>query len=119
MRRYRIGLLAVHSAIDYPHSLRMGVKNTIEEAGHTLVTIAELIPYHTLQNAEAYLRVACMIASRMDLDAIIYPAGCVTAYLRGDSDAALALLQSLDPSKTLVLERDVAGYRCITRSSRP
>lgn len=119
MRRYRIGLLAVHSAIDYPHSLRMGVKNTIEEAGHTLVTIAELIPYHTLQNAEAYLRVACMIASRMDLDAIIYPAGCVTANLRGDSDAALALLQFLDPSKTLVLERDVAGYRCINKDNVP
>ncbi|MDO4797049.1 MAG: GGDEF domain-containing protein [Coriobacteriales bacterium] len=119
MRRYRIGLLGVHSAIDYPQSLRMGAKNTIEEAGHTLVTIAELIPYHTLQHAEAYLRVACTIASRLDLDAIVYPAGCATAYLRGDSEAALKLLQILDPAKTLVLERDVEGYRCITKDNAP
>ena len=119
MRRYRIGLVAVHSEIDYPHSLRMGVQNTIEEAGHTLVTIAELIPYHTLANAEAYLHVACQIAARLDLDAIIYPAGCVTAYLRGDSSKALELLQALDPAKTLVLERDVDGYRCVTKDNAP
>ena len=29
MKRYRIGLLAAHSAIDYPRSIRMGVQNTI------------------------------------------------------------------------------------------
>lgn len=119
MRRYRIGLLAVHSSIDYPHSLRMGVKNTIEEAGHTLVTIAELIPYHTLTNADAYLHVATSIASRLDLDAVIYPAGCVTAYLRGDTPRALELLQILDPEKTLVLERDVPGFRCVTKDNAP
>ena len=119
MRRYRIGLVGVHSEIDYPHSLRMGVQNTVEEAGHTLVTIAELIPYHTLANAEAYLHVACQIAARLDLDAVIYPAGCVTAYLRGNSSKALELLQALDPAKTLVLERDVDGYRCITKDNTP
>ncbi len=119
MQKYKIGLLAVHSAIDYPHSLRMGVQNTIEEAGHILVTIAELIPYHTLTNAESYLRVACEIASRLDLDAVIFPAGCMTAYLEGDTPKALELLQLMDESKTLVLERSVPGFRCLVKDNAP
>ena len=119
MRRYRIGLMAVHSSIDYPHSLRMGVQNTIEEAGHTLVTIAEQIPYHTLTNAEANLRVACEIAERLELDTIIFPVGCTTAYLQGDNDKALELLQTMDPARTLVLEREIPGYRCIGKDNAP
>lgn len=119
MRQYRIGLMAVHSAIDYPHSLRMGVQNTIEEAGHTVVTIAELVPYHTLTHAAEYLRVATEIASRIDLDVVIFPAGCITAYLSGDNAYALELLKLMDPQKTLVLERAVEGYRCITKDNAP
>lgn len=120
MSGYRIGLMAVHTNIDYPYFLRMGVQNTLEEEGHTLVAIADLIPYHTLTNAEAYMRVATEIASRLDLDAIIYPAGCVTAYLSGDTAKAIELLQqTMDPAKTLVLERDVEGYRCITKDNDP
>lgn len=120
MSGYRIGLMAVHTNIDYPYFLRLGVQNTLEEEGHTLVAIAELIPYHTLTNAEAYMRVATEIASRLDLDAIIYPAGCVTAYLSGNTDKAIELLQqTMDPAKTLVLERDVEGFRCITKDNNP
>lgn len=119
MRQYRIGLMAVHSAIDYPHALRKGVQNVIEEAGHTLVTIAELIPYHTLAHAQEYLRVATEIARQLDLDAVIFPAGCMTAYLSGDGAAALELLKLMDPAKTLVLEREVPGYRCISKDNAP
>lgn len=119
MGHYRIGLMAVHAAIDYPRSLRLGVKNTLEEAGHTLVTIAELIPYHTLENAEAYYKVACQVAARLDLDAIIYPAGCVAAYMHGNTKKSLELLHILNPENTLVLERDVDGYRCVTKDNAP
>lgn len=119
MQRYCIGLMGVHSEFDYPKALRLGVQNTVEEAGHTLVAIAELIPYHTLDNAESYFRVACEVAARLDLDAIIYPAGCITAYLRGDSQKAMALAQILDPAKTLVLERTIPGFRCVTKDNAP
>lgn len=119
MKKFKIGLMSVHSAIDYPHALRMGVQNTLEESGHFLVTIAELIPYHTLTNAESYLRVACEIAARLDLDAVIFPAGCTTSYLEGDTPKALELLQILDKSKTLVLERKVPGFRCLTKNNAP
>ena len=119
MNQYRIGLIAAHSHIDYPRSLRLGVQNTLEEAGHTLVSIADLIPYHTLENAEAYLRVACEIAARLDLDATIVPIGCMTANLSGDNAKAMELLQILDPARTLVLEREVDGFRCVTKDNGP
>ena len=119
MKQYRIGLIAAHSHIDYPRSLRLGVQNTLEEAGHTLVSIADLIPYHTLENAEAYLRVACEIAARLDLDATIVPVGCMTANLSGDNAKAMELLQFLDPARTLVLEREVDGFRCVTKDNGP
>ncbi|MDO4806863.1 MAG: GGDEF domain-containing protein [Coriobacteriales bacterium] len=119
MRQYRIGLMGVHSEFDYPKAMRMGVQNTIEEAGHTLVAIAELIPYHTLDNAEAYFRVATEISARLDLDVIVFPAGCVAAYLKGDTARSIELAQILDPAKTLILERSIPGYRCITKSNDP
>lgn len=109
--------MAVHSAIDYPHSLRMGVQNTIEEAGHTVVTIAELVPYHTLAHAAEYLRVATEITRRLDLDVVIFPIGCVTSYLSGDSAYALELLKCMDPQNTLVVGREVPEYRCITQDN--
>ena len=119
MRQYRIGLLAVHSDIDYPRSLRMGVQNTVEEAGHTLVALADLIPYHTLDNAEAYLRVACELAARLDIDVLVAPVGCMTANLSGNNAKAIELLQCLDPARTLVLEREVPGFRCVTKDNEP
>ena len=119
MKRYRIGLLAAHSAIDYPRSIRMGVQNTIEEAGHTLVVLADLIPYHTLTNAEAYLRVAIEIAKRLDLDITIVPVGCLTANMSGDSAKALEFVQGLDPAHTLVIDREVEGYRSVTKDNAP
>ena len=119
MKRYRIGLLAAHSAIDYPRSIRMGVQNTIEEAGHTLVVLADLIPYHTLTNAEAYLRVAIEIAKRLDLDAAIVPVGCLTANMSGDSAKALEFVQGLDSTRTLVIDREVEGYRSLTKDNAP
>ena len=97
----------------------MGVQNTIEEAGHTLVVLADLIPYHTLTNAEAYLRVAIEIAKRLDLDAAIVPVGCLTANMSGDSAKALEFVQGLDSTRTLVIDREVEGYRSLTKDNAP
>ena len=119
MKQFRIGLAAVHSEIDYPRSLRMGVQNTLEELGHTLVPLAELIPYHTLANAEDYLRVSLSIASRLELDACILPVGCMAAYLEGDNAKAVQLAELMDPAKTLVLDREIPGFRCITKDNAP
>ena len=119
MRQFRIGLLTLHTDIDYPRSIRMGIQNTVEEAGHTIIALADLIPYHTLENAEAYLRVACEIAARLDIDVLVAPVGCMTANLRGDNATALDLLHRLDPERTLVLEREVPGYRCVTKDNEP
>lgn len=119
MRRYRIGLTVGNKTADYPRSLRMGIQNTIEEAGHILVAISDLIPTHTTANGMAYYRMAFEIAARLDLDALIVPIGSVTAHLSGDTDKALDLLQTMSPSNTIVLERKVDGFRCITKDNAP
>ena len=119
MRKYRIGLMVGNKTIDYPHALRMGVQNTLEDAGHMLVAIADLIPYHTRSKAESYFRVAFEIAGRLDLDALIVPAGIITGYLTGNEALALDMLKATDPAKTLVLEREVVGYRCVTKDNVP
>ena len=119
MRPYRIGIVGSHTNIDYPRSLLMGVQNTVEEAGHTLVAVGDLLPYHTRTNGDAYLRVSTSIASRLDLDVVIFPVGCFTAFLNGDNEQALKLLQSMDPRNTLVLDREVEGYRSITKDGTP
>ena len=122
MARYRIGLMGVTTSSDYPRSIRLGIQNTIEELGHTLIHITELIPSHavgTLPNPDAYIRLSVEIASRLDLDAVIYPVGCTATYLSGDSAKALSFLQSLDPANTLVMEREVPGYRCVTKDNAP
>jgi DNA-binding LacI/PurR family transcriptional regulator len=84
-----------------------------------LVALADLIPYHTLDNAEAYLRVACELAGRLDIDVLVAPVGCMTANLSGNNAKALELLQCLDPARTLVLEREVPGFRCVTKDNEP
>ena len=83
----------------------MGVQNTIEEAGHTLVVLADLIPYHTLTNAEAYLRVAIEIAKRLDLDAAIVPVGCLTANMSGDKIDHGACINTLTTYKPTPLAK--------------
>ena len=119
MKQYRIGLMVGNKTIDYPHSIRMGVQNTLADENHTLVAIADLVPYHTRFNAEAYFRVAFELAGRIDLDALIVPAGVITGYLSGDDEMMRRYLTTTDPGKTLVLERDIPGYRCITKDNAP
>ena len=46
---YRIGLILGTKATDYPRMIRLGVQNTLEGSGHTLVCLADLVPYHTRQ----------------------------------------------------------------------
>ncbi len=119
MRKYRIGMLLGNKTIDYPHSIHMGFANTLEEEGHIVVAIADLIPYHTRFNAEENLRIAFEIAARIDLDALVVPAGVVTGYLSGNEAETMRLMATLDREKTLVLERELPGYRCITKDNEP
>ena len=41
---YRIGLMVGGKSIDYVRAIRIGVQNTLEEAGHTLVSVSDNIP---------------------------------------------------------------------------
>lgn len=115
---YRIGLILGTKATDYPRMLRQGVQNTLEEAGHTLVCLADLVPYHTHANVECAFRVIFELAQRMDLNAVIVPVGTTSGFLDNDPKLANKLLRLLDPHKTLVMERDVEGYRSMTKDSR-
>ena len=84
MRQYRIGLMVGNKSIEYVHAIKMGVQNTLEESGHTLVAISDLIPFHSRINAISFFRVAFEITSRLDLDAVIVPAGIISGYLTDD-----------------------------------
>ncbi|MBR3318877.1 MAG: GGDEF domain-containing protein [Atopobiaceae bacterium] len=119
MKRYRIGLMVGNKSIDYIHSIRMGVQNTLEEAGHTLIAISDLIPFHSRINTLAYFRVAFEVAARLDLDAIIVPAGIIASYLANDQSSLNEFLGILDQSKVVVIEREIEGYRCITKNNVP
>ncbi|MBR3234006.1 MAG: GGDEF domain-containing protein [Atopobiaceae bacterium] len=117
MRRYRIGLLVGNKSIEYIHTIRMGVQNTLEEAGHVLVAISDLIPFHSRENAISYFRVAFEVAARLDLDAIIVPAGIIASYLTDDHVSLGDFLGILDRNKTLVIEREIPGYRCVAKDN--
>ncbi|MBO7674702.1 MAG: GGDEF domain-containing protein [Atopobiaceae bacterium] len=119
MERYRIGLMVGNKSIDYVHSIRMGIQNTLEEAGHTLIAIADLIPFHSRINTTSYFRVAFEVAARLDLDAIIVPAGIISGYLTSNQATLAEFLSILDPEKTLVIERDIPGYRCVHKDNKP
>ncbi len=119
MRQYRIGLMVGNKSIEYVHAIKMGVQNTLEESGHTLVAISDLIPFHSRINAISFFRVAFEITSRLDLDAVIVPAGIISGYLTDDQTSLSEFLHVLDPKKTLVIEREIPGYRCISKDNAP
>lgn len=119
MRRYRIGLMVGNKSVDYVRSVRMGIQNTLEAEGHILVAISDLIPFHSRINTISHFRVAFEIAARLDLDALIVPAGIITGYLKNDHASLYGFLNILDPSRTLVIERTVDGYRCVGKDSVP
>lgn len=115
---YRIGLILGTKSVDYLRMIRLGVQNTLENSGHTLVCFADLIPYHTRANILCSLRVVFELARSMDLDAVIVPAGTTCGYLGNDLELAQEMIHLLDPNKTIVMERNMPGYRCITKDSR-
>lgn len=119
MHKYRIGLILGTKDTDYPRQIRMGVQNTLEDEGLTLVNLADLIPYHTHTRTAQYMRAVFGLAKRIDLDAVIVPLGTLFGYLESDVELTNQLIHSLDPAKTIVLERDVEGYRCVTKDGRP
>ena len=119
MKRYRVGLMVGNKSIDYVHAIRMGVENTLEEAGHILVAISDLIPFHSRVNAASYFRVAFEVTARLGLDAVIVPAGTIASYLTDEHQSIYELINILDAPKTVVIERDVPGLRCITKDNAP
>lgn len=119
MRHLRIGLTIGTKFIDYPLEIRMGIQNTLEEQGHTFVSVCDLTPHGNVQHGLDYYRMAFQLAARMKLDAIIVPIGCVTAHLNVPFDQALTLLNSLDPRNTIVLEHEVEGFRSIIKDGKP
>ena len=119
MKRYRVGLMVGNKSIDYVHAIRMGVENTLEEAGHVLVAISDLIPFHSRVNAASYFRVAFEVTARLGLDAVIVPAGTIASYLTDECQSIYELIDILDAPKTVVIERDVPGLRCITKDNAP
>lgn len=119
MKRYRIGLMVGDKSIDYVYSVRMGIQNTLEESGHVLITISDLISFHSRTNAVSYFRVAFEVAGRLGLDAIIVPAGIIASYLVDDRTYLKDFLQILERDKTIVIERKIDGYRCVEKDNAP
>lgn len=115
---YRIGLILGTKTTGYPRMIRLGVQNTLENTGHTLVCLSDLVPYHTHANVTNYIRVVFELARRMDLDAVIVPLGTTSGYLDNDPVLTNKMIQLLDPRTTLVMEREVPGFRCITKDSK-
>lgn len=114
---YRIGLMVGGKSIDYVRAIRIGVQNTLEEAGHTLVSVSDNIPFHLREHAGDHFRVAFQIASMLDLDVVIVPAGTVATYLVNDQCSLEDLLAILDPSRTVIVERELEGYRCVSKDN--
>ena len=81
MASYRIGLIAADSTSEYPRSLRLGIQNTVEAAGHTLVSVGELVPSRVFGHDDSYLRVACALSNRLDLDVPIVSVGSMSSYV--------------------------------------
>lgn len=119
MKRYRVGLMVGNKSIDYVHAIRMGVENTLGEAGHVLIAISDLIPFHSRVNAASYFRVAFEVTARLGLDAVIVPAGTIASYLTDERRNVFELIDILDAQKTVVIEREVPGLRCITKDNAP
>lgn len=119
MKRYRVGLMVGNKSIDYVHAIRMGVENTLEEAGHVLIAISDLIPFHSRVNATSYFRVAFEVTARLGLDAVIVPAGSIASYLTEEHQSVFDLIAKLDAAKTVVIERNIPGLRCITKDNVP
>ena len=119
MKRYRVGLMVGNKSIDYVHAIRMGVENTLEDAGHVLIAISDLIPFHSRVNAASYFRVAFEVTARLGLDAVIVPAGTIASYLSDEHQGIYELINILDAPKTVVIEREMPGLRCVTKDNAP
>ena len=117
MARYRIGLMAGNKSIDYVHQIRRGVQSVLDEEGHTLVAISDLIPFHSRIDTGEYYRVAFELTARLGLDVVIVPAGVIASFLSQEHAALGNLLETLDSSRTLIIEREIPGYRCIAKDN--
>ena len=118
MGQYRIGGLCGHKPYGYGQDLSLGMRDAITELGHIYVMIADQVPYHINHHYYDYMHVAFQMARQMDLDAYILPAGVLYQLTnRQVGDKGLQLIELFEPEKTIIVEREVAGYHCITKDN--
>lgn len=120
MRRFNIAYLGGHKSAGYPVGVQNGIKNAIEEQGHNLITMADLLPYNFIDDSWYSFRLAFELAARMDIDAYIAPVGIINQYNRkGKESDSHKLVHILPPSKTILLDDAVEGYRSVTKNNKP
>ena len=120
-KRFNIAYLISHKTIGYPLGIQNGIRNAIEEQGHNLINIMDLLPSNSfLEWSHNYIHVAFELAAQMDFDAYIVPIGVANAFIsRSKGGSAMKYVELLDPKKTFLLEEFHEGYRCITKDNKP
>ncbi len=117
-KRYKIAYITAHKHGGYGTGLQDGVKNGIEEQGHILVNITDLLPRGFLKDAKYYFYIALQIARQLNLDCFIIPVGIINAYnkiaTKWDGEY---LARMLDPARTIVIEDSLDGYRYIVKDN--
>ena len=120
MKRFNIGYLSSLKSIGYPVGIQVGVKNAIEEQGHNMINIADLLPVNFFDTSDNYFHFAFELASRLELDLYIVPIGAVRAYIHNKTVwNADALAHLLDPNRTLILEDEYEGYHTLIKDNKP
>ncbi len=129
MSKLRIGYISGHRAYGYGMQLAIGARNAVIEQGHTFIKIADQSEYHSEGNAYDYFHVAFDIARKMDFDAYIIPAGMIYQFCMKQTDRysqealneiagrSIDLIRSMDPKRTIVIERTFEGYRSIDKDN--
>ena len=121
-KRFNIAYLIAHKTLGYPLGIQNGLRNSIEEQGHNLINIMDLLPSNNfLEWPENYIHVAFALAARMEFDAYIVPVGVVNAFISRSSTKVNAMdyVKLLNPEKTILIEEFHEGYRCIRKDNKP
>ena len=118
--RYYIGYIGAHKSVGYPVGLQDGVRNAVEEQGHILVNIADLLPSNDfIESSQFYFRVVYELASRLDLDAYVVPVGMLNAYMsQNRGQKTEDYIHLLDPGRTVIMEDEFEGYRYVTKDNK-
>ena len=120
-KRFNIAYLVAHKSVGYPIGIQNGVKKAVEEQGHNLINIMDLLPSNDfLEWSHNYLQVAFQLAAHMDFDAYILPIGVANAFNSKSSQYFMRhYIELLDPKKTILIEEYYEGFRCIKKDNKP